>query len=242
MRIRMVETAYNGDGEPIDDPGTRMMGIGFGRDTSSGTDPDGNRIFDDINPFLVIGEMKIGNMVPGYILTPTCIILGIAPQNSQGFHTIQLVRQAPRATSRYPPSKPQWAAPNVHLAVPTANIPPMLAELLVDTGLNYSIVQAPLGTAPPQSGALDQWGNCRVQVANKQKVVITLPEIQRPIYSFSVGDAGVSPEWVSWRHNLHAGMPFVNTSMHALSSFDYLFNEQSGHLGFRFRTTESAML
>jgi hypothetical protein len=237
MKIRMVEAAYDGNGSPIEDPATCMMGVGFDRDTGTGLDPDNNLIFDDINPFLMIDEMKTKGMVPGFILMPSCIMLGISSENTQGFSFIQLVRQAPSASSHYSPSNPQWAAPNVNISVPTANIPPMLANLLIDTGLGYSIIQAPLGTAPPQAAVLEEHCKCRVQVAVNQRIVITIPGLSQPLYSYTVGEPSVAPDWVSWRHNLHAGMPFVNTSMHALSSFDYLYDDSNGRLGFRFRNS-----
>ncbi|KDQ16772.1 hypothetical protein BOTBODRAFT_30676 [Botryobasidium botryosum FD-172 SS1] len=222
MRVRMAEEFRPGGGAPITDPSkinVLMMGVGFDRDTSSGqTDPAGNLIPNDINPFLRLTEMASGTMTPGFILTPQSIILGITAANSAGFDFVDLQS-----------SGTEWVAPYVTIAVPSAAITIYGAELLIDTGLDYSIVQAPQNVQPPCASNAN--GACRV--ANGQKFVLTIPGLPKPLYTFRTGGRD-APQSVSWRHNLHNGEPFINTGMYALREFDYLYDAQAGRLGFQF--------
>ncbi|KAF7975620.1 hypothetical protein HWV62_9211 [Athelia sp. TMB] len=235
MKVRLAEKfTHGGTGKVNHHPRTVMLGVGFDRDTSPGAlDPGKNPIPCGINPFLMLEEMRTAQtMVPGFILTPSYIKLGITAKDRDAFEIVQLERQAP-AASLSSPSTPRWAAPNVNLSVPTANIGPMFTEFLMDTGLGYSIVQAPLGIEPPLSTVIGTIGKSRVQVADGQEVVISIPGIERPLYRYTVGTSG-APEYVLWKHNLHDGMPFVNTSMYGMGGFDYLYDDENGNLGFRF--------
>jgi hypothetical protein len=104
-------------------------------------------------------------------------------------------------------------------------------SLLLDTGLDYAIIQVPTGieprlTAPDSAGM-------RSTVAEGQSVSITLPGSSgRPLYQFSVGGAD-APKSVQWGHLLSDGRPFMNISRYALTQNDYLYDATSGHVGFR---------
>jgi hypothetical protein len=182
--------------------------------------------------------MVKGTMARGYIIdlrTPR-ITLGLTRMNTAGFKFLQL-----RRTSEVT----DWIAPTVWLRVPSAHIGPMEASLLVDTGLGCSIVQAPLGVAPPQI-AVQYFANpqevaARVQVADTVRFVLAVQGWDAPLYVFKVGQAGQAPDYVLWGFDtLDGGMPFVNAGLHALSQFDYLFDDDNGRLGFRFQEQQDA--
>lgn len=243
MKVRVVERAKASKDAPWESAEslwTCMLGVGFDRDTGSGlVDPGGHVIPPDINPFLRLEAMVHGVMTPGFIvdLRTRTITLGLTDANTAGFELVQLARQDPK-----PPHAKEagWAAPNVWLTVPAGGVAPLQTGLLVDTGLGYSIVQAPLGIAPPQAAVMyvasADTANCRVQVADGQRVALTAIGADKPFYEFVVGTPGQAPDYVSWRHNveLHGGMPFINTSRHALNQFEYLYDNQHGRIGFRF--------
>jgi hypothetical protein len=207
----------------------RMLGIGFNRSRPCELDIGGFPIPPDINPFLLLKEMCLEHraMTPGYILTPNSITLGITNENSQGFEISQLVPQSPSNKDS------DWLAPKISVDVPTASIQ-FDAWLLVDTGLHYAIVQAPSGIEPPLQPS-------STNVADGQEIRLTFPGQSRPTYDFIVGTPYVAPDWVSWRHDLHNGVPFINTSRHALSQCDYLYDAKTGRLGFRARASVDSM-
>ncbi|KAG8848427.1 hypothetical protein FRB96_001213 [Tulasnella sp. 330] len=257
MNIRMATSGRKGrDGEfTADGLKIKMVGVGFDRDTGPGTtDSGGYLVPPDINPFILLEEMTSdGGMIPGYILSPTSITLGITKKDRDTFECVQLVRQVPTAKPGSTGlTAPDWSAPNVNVSVPTSNIPPFIASLLFDTGLSYSIVQAPKGVAPSIVAVLVRPASkekspsaitCRAQVADTERVELRYPGLSRSLYEYTVGEKGdVPPLYVSWRHQLelHNGVPFINTSRHGLSGFDYLFDQENGILGFRFKTKLSS--
>jgi hypothetical protein len=237
MRVRMVEQFRAGiNGTWSDDPSVvavAMLGVGFDRD-SSDKDSGGFKVPTGLNPFLQIEEMAQGTMARGFYIdlrTPR-ITLGLTRANTAGFRYLQLQQNC---------AVTDWIAPTVWLSVPSAHIGPMEMSLLIDTGLGYSIVQAPLGVAPPQS-AVQYLVNAhsvaaRLQVADEQRVVLAVQGWDAPLYAFEVGRGDQAPEFVSWQFGMDqdGGMPFINTSRHALSQFDYLFDDANGRLGFRSR-------
>ncbi|MBB6099093.1 hypothetical protein HNR42_002529 [Deinobacterium chartae] len=228
MKIRVVDKFCNAQNECVTDPDkihVSMMGVGFDR-----IDPHGTVVDPSLNPFLNLQEMAAGTMAKGYILTPRTITLGVTAANSQNFEFVKLKPLAATATQ-----PADWQAPTACIAVPTANIAPQCGPLLIDTGLNYSIVQVPEGINPPL--VQDPSVATRQRVAQGQRIVITVPELNKTLYQFTVGDASSgAPDWVVWGHNTtaHAGQSFMNTSMHTLSQLDYLYDADSGRLGFRF--------
>jgi hypothetical protein len=192
----MIQVADEGPG------GVRMLGVGF--DPHNKVKPD-----SDINPFLMLPQMLSGEMTRGFIITISSIILGITPQNSAGFEFTQLSRNGDGVPS-------DWAAPLVTVLVP--GVTPEInfqASLLMDTGLDYSIVQAPKDAVMPE------------KLANGQEVRIELGG--KVFYQFAVGDA-VAPKYVSWGHLVPA---FINTGRFAMSEIDYLYDAGAGRLGFR---------
>ena len=213
--------------------GVAMMGVGFDRDTgptSTGSQPTTGHlpVPSNINPFLMLPEMLFGTMTPGYVLTKTSVTLGVTQDTIQRFpFIIPLARK-----------ETECAAPMVELTLSTSEggmskeAFSFSAELLIDTGLGYCIVQAPKADVPhlvPDSDILSRGQT------------LTLSFNGKPFYSFTTADASDphdpdAPDHISWRHKLHQGHGFINTSRHPLATFDYLYaiRPEGGMLRFRF--------
>ncbi|KZO98994.1 hypothetical protein CALVIDRAFT_396408 [Calocera viscosa TUFC12733] len=210
-----------------------MMGVGYDRGNMSwgGVDSCGNAVPLGVNPFLQLEAMQRGgSAVPGYIISPSngTITLGITSANSAGFELVPLAPLGNSSTLGYS----DWVAPKVQIAAPGQAWGAFNASLLVDTGIAYSIVQAPVGDTlpgPTSKGA--------TTVSNGTAFNLTLPALGgQALYAFTTGQAG-APAYVSWRHFVPANGPFINTGRWALSGFDYLFNAGTGQLGFHFNST-----
>lgn len=244
MLVRMVQKFRSGaGGDWTTKFSCAMLGVGFDRareEVAKGEIPTG------LNPFLHLEEMVQQTMTRGFIIdlqTP-CITLGLTPDNTKGFKFLQLQPLPAPDYKIDDPTAKLWATPTVWMSVPSANIGPMQASLLIDTGLSSAIVQAPLGVAPPQS-AVQHIDNlnpsavaARVQVANGQRFVISAHGSDNPIYAFEVGKRD-APTYVTWGSHTNNGMPFINASRHALSQFDYLYDDDNGRMGFYFKESKS---
>jgi hypothetical protein len=219
FRLALKKWQLDHEGKEINvviNPDEHMMGVGFDRGEKPDTPPPG-----PINPFLLLKEMCAGVMTPGYILTTTYIQIGITKESTQGFDIVQLVRSNPDS---------DWIAPKVKVRIPSAGIS-FDATLLVDTGLGYAIVQAPHGADPKLTSDKPP------RVEDGQTIKLSTLEPAETFYKFVVGDTskGTAPQYVRWTHNLHKNVPFINTSRHALSEVDYLYDAKAGHLGFKRR-------
>ncbi|KZT56683.1 hypothetical protein CALCODRAFT_518017 [Calocera cornea HHB12733] len=225
-------------GRCTSDPGeisVAVLGVGFDRGNMSwgGADSCGNPVPLGVNAFLQLeGMQRAGSMEPGYIISPSngTITLGITDENSAGFDLVQLTQLGNSSTLGYS----EWQAPKVQIAAQGQSWAPFNASLLVDTGLSYSIVQAPLDDSLPGPTAS---GSTLVQ--NGTSLNLTLPAFGgQQLYAFTTGQPG-APSYVSWRHYVPAGGPFVNTGRWALGGFDYLFDAGEGRLGFRFNASRA---
>lgn len=229
MRVRMVtKSCKTGEACVTDEKsiGISMMGIGFDR-----VDPHGTTVDQTLNPFLNLTAMGAGgSMKRGYVLTPKQVTLGITDDATASFNFIKL-QKLPAAQGD------DWQAPAACVSVPTANVAPQCGSLLVDTGLNYAIIQVPDGIDPPQHQDPDP-NSKRKLLDDGQQVVVTLPDLNgRTLYSFTVGDAATgAPTKVAWGHSTaaHNGQPFMNTGMYTLSQLDYAYDADQGRVGFRF--------
>ena len=205
------------------DPHVYMLGVGFDRGHGHAQDP--SIPSSDVNPFLLLEEMCRGAMIPGYILTTTSIQLGLTQASTEGFTIVQLERRHIQDEAGKEQDGDRWAAPMVHLSVSTPPAAPHIefdASLLVDTGLNYAIVQAPKGVDPKLTGS-------RVDKGQRIKIDTLVPP--STLYDFVVDEKqSGAPDHVQWTHY---GRNFVNTSMYTLEQVDYLYDSQAGHLGFR---------
>jgi hypothetical protein len=279
MRVRAVDER-NGERDPKKIV-TAMIGVGFDRDTSPGQrDPGEYRIPRYINPFLQLEDMVVPSnseddsdddvddvdsekpssmaqseprLHPGFIISweNRTITLGLALQATRDFTMIPLI-----------PQPYGWTAPLVTISLPDAGIYIEDAILLMDSGLGYTIVQAPESVDPPSESISDlanvprnlsptgtgvrsssSDGGHRLSdparagyqpVQSGQRIRVCMPGLCRPLYSFTVGEhAAKAPAKVLWGHKLHDGLPFINTGRHALAQFDYLFDAEQGVLGIR---------
>lgn len=229
MRVRMVTRQHRAGEAPVTDPQAitvAMMGVGFDRH-----DPHGSTVDPALNPFLAVESMQEGGSTsPGYILTASDVTLGITDENLAGFELIQLEKVPVHEGD-------DWRAPRMRIEVPTAGVPPQRGQLLIDTGLQYAIVQVPAGIDPPQRQGTGRRSRRSVLV-DGQRVVVTMPDLGgRALYDFTVGDArSGAPVDVAWGHRIaaHGNEAFVNTSLHALSQLDYAYDAGRGRVGFRF--------
>jgi hypothetical protein len=219
----------------VDNPEVFMLGIGFDRNEAGDTPPPGLISIPSLNPFGMLEGMyddpaNLG-IKPGYIISTDRVEIGLTTASSTGFNIIELDFDHEQLNLN------DWKAPMVKVSVPTAS--PSIefeAILLVDTGLGYSIVQAPDNVNPPLKGPAPN------NVQDGQKIIISSLNPAGDMYDFVVCDHEdstpetspvIPPDHVSWRHNLHNGVPFINTSRYALSQVDYLVDLKAGHLGYR---------
>jgi hypothetical protein len=199
----------------VEHPHPHMLGIGFGR----GQEPHPEK-----NAFENLKEMQAGTMRKGYILTHDGIVLGLTDKTvGDGFVWQKLVGKfvsqetaamavAPGAT----PLKDWETAPGMF---EVGDLKSAMGSVLIDTGLTNMMLAMPDEKA-------------KGDVADGTTVTIGLLSGKVP-YSFKVGDEKNSqtPRRVSWVAATH-GL-FVNTGLHALAEFDYLFDADAGWLALR---------
>jgi len=192
-----------------DHPHPHMMGVGFGRSEDA---------HPERNPFLNLREMTAGTMRRGYLITPRGITLGLTNADVGPGFTWQKLSPRPLPADLASTLKDYETAPGSFQAGNAQSGPGMV---LIDTGLTNMMLADPNSTA---SG----------DVPGGTLVTIGLLSGQAP-YSFTVGDKAnpLTPRRVSWVKASHG--VFVNTGLHVLSKFDYLFDEDGGWVGLRAR-------
>ncbi|MBD0415149.1 hypothetical protein [Oryzicola mucosus] len=211
------------DCEPTDNP-TRvaMMGIGFGRES----DHQGQST-PDKNPFLNVADMGTaggpGSMSRGYIVTRESIYLGLTGGNTRGFEFVQLTQNS---------TTNDWSG--VAACISLGGGEPACGTALVDTGVTVMYLTLP--TDREKGNTQDGENGAKTLVPETELSVIfgATPSAEAPGYAFSVGDTDqpAAPE----RIVLVGGEnrpTFVNTSVHALNAFDYLYDADNGYVGFR---------
>ena len=221
-RIDCVPNARNC--EPSDAPRhVAMMGIGFARegDHQSQSTPDKN-------PFLNLpgmGTMSApGALRRGYVVTRAGVHVGLTAVNTRGdYHFVQLQRAADGR---------DWGPLPACIAVDGGA--PACGTALIDTGVSvmYLTLPADREAGPAQDGvrgsrALAQGARLSIRFGDAEAA-------HAPGYGFAVGDSAnpAAPERIVTVGG--ANRPtFVNTSVHALNAFDYLFDADAGMVGFR---------
>jgi hypothetical protein len=201
-----------------------MFGVGFDREQDGNAPVVAAQAGPALNPFLNLTDMADGNLPRSYLLGSGRIELGAT---ADGTFTTVALQQTTNSTG-----VADWSAPTACLTV-TSVSSPQCGSLLVDTGLDYAIVQVPDAAQPPTDppGIAGQ----RPTLATGVQVSIALPGKGAPVlYHFTVGGPG-APKSVEWGHNIgaHSGSSFFNISRYALGQFDYLFDATAGRLSFR---------
>lgn len=186
-----------------------MLGVGFGREADHQPESTPDR-----NPFLTIA-----GPVPrwrGYIVTRQGVTVGLNESVSNGFAVIQLAR-----SRRFP----DWDQTPACIAV--AGAQPVCGVALIDTGVVVMYLSVPLA---PLAVSLTDAPSLRTGT----RLAVSLPGPTRAAASYAITVGGPprapAPERVILVPHRST---FVNTSLRFLNSFDYLFNDSLGMVGFR---------
>jgi hypothetical protein len=208
--------------------GISMLGIGFARrhDHQPQSGPSKN-------PFLNVAAVngsKAGHLRRGYLISSSGVSVGLTAGNTQGdFAYIKLERAGD-----------DWAATPACIAVNGA-APAACGTLLMDTGVAVMYLTVPDSQAPNTlltSNGLSQ------TLVDGTKLTISIPSEAAPqaLYSFTVGDAAnpLAPARLILVSRVRP--PFVNTSVHFLNGFDYLYDADGGYVGFRWTGHATPMI
>ncbi len=209
--------------EPSDAPRhVAMLGIGFARegDHQSQSTPDKN-------PFLNLPGMgtssEPGRLTRGYVVTRAGVHVGLTAANTRGtYHFVQLQRAADGS---------DWGPLPACIKVDDAA--PACGTALIDTGVSVMYLTLP----PDRETGRIQDGERGKTLAPGTRLSITFGDAAAdhvPGYGFAAGDTtnAAAPERIVLVGG--ANRPtFVNTSVHALNAFDYLFDADAGVIGFR---------
>jgi hypothetical protein len=212
---------------PTNDPrGVAMMGVGFGREHDHQTQSGPDR-----NPFLRIAQIaererdgeSASEMRRGYIVTRRGVHLGLTAENTHGaFHWLKLDRT---------PNDRDWRETPACMSVNNGKA--ACGAMLVDTGITTMFLTMPEDQA---AGALRRGRNRSITLAAGSKVAIAAGTADAPqaSYTFAVGDRRnpLAPDRITFIRR-SGGVAFVNTGVHFLNGFDYLFDDDGGRVGFR---------
>ncbi|MFC0243268.1 hypothetical protein [Rhodopseudomonas telluris] len=210
--------------EPSDAPRhVAMLGIGFARegDHQSQSTPDKN-------PFLNLpgmGSMAApGALRRGYVVTRAGVHVGLTEANTRGnYHVVQLGRAADGL---------DWDPLPACIAVDDGT--PACGTALIDTGVSVMYLTLPPDREADRTQEGDRGGKT---LAPGTRLSIRFGDAaadRPPGYGFAAGDTAnaAAPERIVLVGG--ANRPtFVNTSVHALNAFDYLFDADAGVVGFR---------
>ncbi|WP_218831567.1 hypothetical protein [Bordetella genomosp. 9] len=214
------------DCQPEDHPRhVAMIGIGYAReaDHQSQSTPDKNPFLnlpgmgDGANP----GREQPHRARRGYVVTREGVHVGLTPANTRGDY--RYIKLAKRPDGR------DWMPLGACIALDQGA--PACGTALIDTGVSAMYL-----TVPPdrQAGHLAPGGHALSPGTRVTVRFGTDATSRSPGYGFNVGDARepAAPSRVILVEG--ANRPaFVNTSVHALNVFDYLFDADGGYVGFR---------
>jgi predicted aspartyl protease len=218
-RVECTDTARRCS--PRESPrGISMLGIGFARrgDHQAQSGPAKN-------PFLNVATVngaKAQRLRRGYLVTRGGVFVGLTAANTQGDVAFVKLDRA----------GDDWAATPVCISV-NGVTPAACGSLLMDTGVNAMYLTVPESQAP--DAIIRTTDGRSPTLVDGTKLTISVPTEASPqaLYSFMLGDSGnpLAPA----RLNLVSRVrpPFVNTSVHFLNGFDYLYDADGGFVGFR---------
>jgi hypothetical protein len=159
----------------------------------------------------------------GYIVTRRGIHIGLTAGNTQG--DFSYVKLAPAADGK------DWAGTPVCISVNGAQ-PAACGSLLMDTGVTTMYLTVPESQASADIVTVRGRATTLVDGTN---LMISIPaeDSPRALYTFTVGDDAnpLAPANLNLVSRNRA--PFVNTSLHFLNGFDYLYDADGGFVGFR---------
>lgn len=196
---------------PTDTPrNIAMVGVGFGREADAQAQST-----PDKNPFLHL-EHDGRAYRPGYVLTAQGAHIGLTEANTRGeFRFRQLVRND---------AGDDWQAIPACLRV-DGRVPAACGTLLMDTGVTTMYLTLP----PAQAG-----GRRTLASGTRLAVDLGTPGDREPLYEFRVGARGerMAPDAIVLDVNERKA-PFVNTTVHFLAGYDYLYDHAGGFVAFR---------
>ena len=194
--------------KPSANPKVYMFGVGFGR----GKEPHPER-----NPFINLKEMQAGTMNRGYTITRDGFTLGLTGSNTGYLYQKLKERPLGPEIAAKDPGVKDWETTPGSFSV--GSYKSAQAGVLIDTGLTNMILCDPAG---PQDGDVPDGTDVTVNLLNGKLH-----------YTFKAGDKSdpVAPRRITW-DKLRVGVT-INTGLHALSIYDYLFDASDGYLGLR---------
>jgi hypothetical protein len=199
--------------------GISMLGIGFARrhDHQEQSGPSKN-------PFLNVSAVngaKAERLRRGYLVTRQGVFVGLSAANTQGdFAYVKLGR-----------ADEDWAPTPVCISVNGAT-PAACGSLLMDTGVTAMYLTVPASQA---LDAIRTTSRGSPTLVAGTRIAISVPtEVSaQALYTFTLG-AGGNPLAPDELHLVSLVQPpFVNTSVHFLNGFDYLYDADGGFVGFR---------
>ena len=207
-----------------------MMGVGFNIGRSIvGSMPDTSTY---ANAFLNIEPTADGSTLSqGYVIDKDGIHLGLTAADTSGDWAMQKLQPSPRATPAGAP--PDWQPPTISGTVdyPTdgtaaaSSFPISPSGLLVDTGVTKTFIKTHESVPEPGDGSkvsLNLFGTAG-QVG--YSYVLGGSSLQQP--TTDTGSAVGTGAQDADRANL------LNTGVHLLSGFDYLYDAANGYVGLR---------
>jgi len=208
--------------------GVSMLGIGFGRPSSTELNDDQAQGRINKNAFLNIATINGdgSNVAPlrrGYIVTRQGVHIGLTADNTRG--DFAYVKLAPAATGR------DWAPLPACIAINDAT-PAACGSLLMDTGVTTMYMTVPDDQAPPDSRTRDG-RSPTLRAGTQVAILIPAEENATARYTFKLGDDGNSLAPAHLVLVDRARAPFVNTSVRFLNGFDYLYDADGGYVGLR---------
>jgi hypothetical protein len=208
------------------EPSHAVIGIGFGRKGREGRDSGPSQ-----NPFVNVSEMDAGHngLRRGYVITREGVLVGLTGASPPAAYvTVRL---------RHDDEREDWTPAPACVSV-NEHTPPACGTVLPDTGSTVMFLTVP----PDQQQGIVITGAPRPDrriVGPGTKVTISLvPNTSAhgavSDYTFAVGDAAdpLAPGRVVLLER--GDQPtFVNTSLRLLNGFDYLFDADTGIVGYR---------
>jgi hypothetical protein len=214
---------------PREDPRhVAMLGVGFGRRGDREGPPGPEK-----NPFLNVAGTGSGHdaLRRGYIVSSAGIQIGLTGADpGEGYVTVQLARDDQRQ---------DWSGAPACITIDDRT--PACGTVLPDTGVTGMFLSLPASEEQASAGS----GGTDRNLPPGTKVTISLaPEASARAaasYSFRVGDVSnpLAPARVTLVGRGDRAT-FVNTGVHLLNGFDYLFDADKGIVGYKWNGRPSA--
>jgi hypothetical protein len=196
------------------------LGVGYGNKAKTSDTPT-----TEVNPFLELQAMQDGTARRGYMITRNAVTLGFTDADLTSFSQVSLPKPGPADGPAGLPAS--WGAAPGCFALPDYGNSSQCGTVLVDTGIATMIVGLNPDQRPP---------TLQDTIPNGTRIRIGIPTFTDPALAYSVttgaADDGLAPQGNPAARWSQSG-PFVNTGRHLLADYDYLFDAEAGHIGFR---------